>query len=64
VAAVCRRQATGEIEVIFDALASLGLRLHGFGVKTGGLARYADCLASADSLAWSFEARRTAPLAG
>jgi hypothetical protein len=26
--------------------------------------RYADCLASADSLAWSFEARRAAPLAG
>ena len=45
-------------------LASLGLRLHGFGVKAGGLVRYADCLASADSLAWSFEARRAAPLAG
>jgi hypothetical protein len=28
------------------------------------LARYADCLASADSLAWSFEARRAAPLPG
>ena len=27
-------------------------------------ARYADCLASADSLAWSFEARRAAPLPG
>jgi hypothetical protein len=64
VGSVCRRQASGEIEVIVHALASLGLRLHGFGVKTGGLARYADCLASADSLAWSFEARRASPLPG
>ena len=44
------------------SLASIGLRLHGFGVKAGGLVRYADCLASADSLAWSFEARRSAQL--
>jgi len=62
VGSVCRRRATGEIEAIFHALASLGPRLDGFGVKTGGLDRYADCLASADSLAWSFEARRAAPL--
>jgi hypothetical protein len=53
VGSVCRRQATGEIEVIVHTLASMGLRLHGFGVKAGGLQRYADCLASADSLAWS-----------
>ena len=64
VGSVCRRQGTGEIEAIVHSLASLGLRLHGFGVKAGGLVRYADCLASADSLAWSFEARRAAPLAG
>ena len=64
VGSVCRRQATGEIEAIVHTLASLGLRLHGFGVKAGGLVRYADCLASADSLAWNFEARRAAPLAG
>ena len=46
------------------SLASLGIRLDGFGVKAGGLIRYADCLASADSLAWTFEARRSEPLAG
>ncbi len=46
------------------SLASLGLHLHGFGVKAGGLVRYADCLTSADSLAWSFEAWRPAPLPG
>jgi hypothetical protein len=64
VGSVCRRQATGEIEAIVHSLASIGIRLHGFGVKAGGLVRYEDCLASADSLAWSFEARRAAPLAG
>jgi hypothetical protein len=61
---VCRRQATAEIEDIALSLAGLGLRLHGFGVKTAGLARYAEHLASADSLAWSYEARRTDPLPG
>jgi hypothetical protein len=64
VGSVCRRQATGEIEAIVHSLVSLGIRLHGFGVKAGGLVRYADCLASADSLAWSFEARRSAPSPG
>ncbi len=37
---VCRRQATDEIASIVIALANLGLRLHGFGVKTAGLQRY------------------------
>ena len=64
VGSVCRRQATGEIEAIVHSLASMGLRLHGFGVKASGLVRYADCLVSADSLAWSFEARRSAPMSG
>lgn len=61
---VCRRQSTEEIRVITEALAGLGLRLHGFGVKTGGLARYAEHLSSADSMAWSLDARRTDPLPG
>jgi len=43
-ASICRRQGTGEIEVIVHSLASIGLRLHGFGVEAGGLVRYADCL--------------------
>lgn len=61
---VCRRQATGEIEQIVRTLAGEGLRLHGFGVKTLGLARYADALASADSLAWSKDAFHSPPLPG
>ncbi len=55
---VCRRQSTAEIAVIVTALASLGIRLHGFGVKTGGLHLYGHLLASADSMAWSYRARR------
>jgi hypothetical protein len=61
---VCRRQATGEIGAIATELARAGLRLHGFGVKQRGLAAYADQLASADSLAWSYAARRRPPLPG
>lgn len=54
---VCRRQATSEIEEIVGHFHAKGYRLHGFGVKTRGLARYAPKLASADSLAWSDGAR-------
>ncbi|RBQ17786.1 hypothetical protein DP939_23280 [Spongiactinospora rosea] len=61
---VCRRQSTTEIARIVATLAHIGLRLHGFGVKTGGLHRYGQHLASADSLAWSFAARREPPLPG
>ena len=46
------------------SLASQRLRLRGFGVTAGGLVTYADCPVSADSLAWSFEARRSPPPAG
>lgn len=60
VGSVCRRQATGEITAIFDSLHGRGLQMHGFGVKTQGLARYADDLTSADSLAWSYSARQEA----
>ena len=61
---VCRRQATAQIGAIVAELAAAGLRLHGFGVKQRGLAAYADLLASADSLAWSYAARRRPPLPG
>lgn len=40
-------------------LASEGLRLHGLGFKLKGLASAVQYLASADSLAWSYAARRT-----
>jgi hypothetical protein len=56
---VCRRQASADIEALVRSLAPL--RLHGFGVKTAGLARYAAHLTSADSMAWSLDGRRTRP---
>lgn len=61
---VCRRQATAEIAQIVSELSSYGIRLHGFGVKTKGLALYGSQLASCDSMSWSFTARREAPLPG
>ncbi|GAA1954645.1 DUF7221 family queuine tRNA-ribosyltransferase-like protein [Catenulispora subtropica] len=63
---VCRRQGTAEAHDIITALRQRGIpRLHGFGVKTLGLARYGHLLCSADSLAWSLDARREGtPLPG
>jgi hypothetical protein len=61
---VCRRQGTGVVESLARELHDRGLRLHGFGLKLGGLRRAARWMASADSLAWSFNARRRPPLSG
>jgi len=61
---VCRRQSTGQIAVIVTTLAALGLRLYGFGIKTTGLHLYGHLLASADSMAWSYAARRAPALPG
>lgn len=57
VGSVCRRQSTDEIGSIMKGLASKGLKLHGFGVKKGGIEKYGDFLKSSDSLAWSFNGR-------
>src|SRR5690242_4695454 len=56
---VCRRQHTAEAELLIRELTRGGLRLHGFGFKVQGLARVWDVLSSSDSLAWSFQARRS-----
>jgi hypothetical protein len=64
VGSVCRRQHTTEIADIFAELAGAGIACHGFGVKVTGLGLYARHLASADSMAWSFNARRKPPLPG
>ncbi|GFJ76467.1 hypothetical protein Phou_006470 [Phytohabitans houttuyneae] len=65
VGSICRRQSTNQVKEILTALHRAGVtRLHGFGVKTLGLAKYADLLASADSMAWSREARNRPPLPG
>lgn len=64
VGTVCRRQAMVQAGAILSSLASDGLRLHGFGVKKTGLHEFGKYLASADSLAWSANARRNFPIPG
>jgi hypothetical protein len=56
---VCRRQSGSEIQVVVEELTPLGLRLHGFGVKTAGLGRYAEHLVSADP--WHGATTRAGP---
>lgn len=53
---VCKLQSTDQIHAIVKALQPL--RLHGFGVKVEGLASASWGLTGADSLAWSYQARR------
>lgn len=62
VGSVCRRQSTTEVLGVFTELSRCGVRCHGFGVKMLGLRQYADHLVSADSMAWSYNARRNPPL--
>lgn len=63
---VCRRQAEDEIGEIVNALLldEPRLRLHGFGVKLRGIQKYGHLLTSADSMAWSYDARRSKALSG
>jgi hypothetical protein len=55
VGSICRRQGTAFAVRLVEGLARSGLRLHGFGIKSGAATQW---LASADSLAWSYHARR------
>ncbi|MGW4241190.1 deazapurine DNA modification protein DpdA family protein [Nocardia sp. NPDC004722] len=59
VGSVCKRQNTHEAADIITAITEAvpGIRLHGFGIKTDGLADYGTKLASSDSTAWSDTAR-------
>lgn len=61
IGSVCRRQGTNEGVDIFKLVSWLGIRLHGFGVKISGLRKAARYLTSADSMAWSYGARRNPP---
>lgn len=58
VGSICRRQATKQAARIIRAVALQRIRVHAFGVKTDGLRAFGDFIASADSMAWSFVARR------
>jgi hypothetical protein len=59
---VCRRQSSTQIAAILGLLR--GLPLHGFGVKTTGLEVMGGAFTSADSMAWSFDARYNPPQPG
>lgn len=66
VGSVCRRQGTA---VIGDVIAAIRrddpeIPLHAFGVKVAGLHLYGDQLCSADSMAWSRQARWDPPMPG
>lgn len=61
---VCRRQDTRMVEGLARELAGMGIRLHCFGMKSRAFARLRHVIASADSMAWSYEARRGRPLPG
>lgn len=58
IGSVCRRQHTGMAEDLIRELHGMGIKVHGFGFKLDGLRRTARYLESADSLAWSFAARK------
>lgn len=63
VGSICKRNTDiGQIEEILTSIkrARPDLQLHGFGLKTTALSSWVvrDCLHSADSMAWSFAARR------
>ncbi|MER7838291.1 hypothetical protein ABTY98_20960 [Streptomyces sp. NPDC096040] len=61
---VCRLQSTRQGAAIVTAMAAHGFKLHGFGFKTLGLEKVGHLLASADSAAWSYHARKRPPLPG
>lgn len=58
IGSICRRQATSQAARIVQAIAMEGIRVHAFGVKSDGIRLFGDWVASADSMAWSFVARR------
>lgn len=61
IGSVCRRQGTTSAGAVIHSLWRDGLRLHGFGFKASGLRGSHDALHSADSMAWSLNARKNPP---
>lgn len=55
---IVRRQHRPETRALAELLEQRGIRLHGFGVKATGITRIGRHLASGDSIAWSYWARR------
>jgi hypothetical protein len=61
---VCRRQGTLEAANIVKTIDKLNINLHGFGFKIQGFKLCKQNLVSADSMAWSLNARRDKRLPG
>lgn len=61
IGSVCRRQGTTSAGAVLHSFRHDGLRLHGFGFKASGLRLSHEDLTSADSMAWSLNARRNPP---
>ena len=64
VGTICRRQNSLYMTSLLRELGADGLRLHAFGFKKTGLRACANALTSADSLAWSANARKHPPIPG
>lgn len=64
VGSICRRQATDEAVEILESIAARGIRIHGFGLKREALKNVLGSLRSADSMAWSFNARHSKTTCG
>lgn len=58
VGSICRRQGTRQAARIIQGIASQRIRIHAFGVKISGLGLFRELIDTADSMAWSFTARR------
>lgn len=59
IGSICKRQSSDEIGDIIKTFYKKGIKIHGFGVKKQGIQKYGHFLKSADSLAWSYNARYT-----
>jgi len=65
IGSVCRRQGTAEAAGIIRSLWAQGIKnLHGFGFGVQGLREVGALMRSADSMAWSYRARRSEALPG
>lgn len=54
----CRRARLAPVASLVAELHAEGVAMHAFGIKADGMARYGWALHSADSMAWSYYARR------
>jgi hypothetical protein len=63
VGSICRRNADTDIAAVLRPLWPT-LALHAFGLRGSSLKAHADHLASADSMAWSYQGRRMHRLPG